>query len=230
MLITAEQAGETIKAQQLRDEVMTMLLAGHETSATVLAWVWHLLAENPSAAEAICNEITQAMGRFRGIEAEDLASLTMTRAVIQESMRLYPPAAWFARLAAGPDIIGGFAIPSGAILLLSPWLTQRDCRFWPDPGRFDAYRFVSRERPAAYTYFPFGGGPRTCMGNHFAMTEMLVVLATLVPQLRLLHARAGVPVRPELLLMLRPAGGLLMQPVERKQSEQVTAAGICLPR
>jgi cytochrome P450 len=230
MLVTAQQAGESIKARQLRDEVMTLLLAGHETSATVLAWAWHLLGENPSAAEGISAEVKQTIGPSRGIEAEDLASQTVTRAVIQETMRLYPPAAWFARLAAGPDRIGGFAIPSGAIVLLSPWLTQRDRRFWSDPDRFAPERFVSHERPSAYTYFPFGGGPRTCLGNHFAMTEMLVVLATLVPHLRLVHAQPGVPVRTELLLMLRPAGGLLMRPVERKQSEPMAPIDTCLPR
>ncbi len=230
MLVVAQQAGESIKARQLRDEVMTMLLAGHETSATVLAWAWHLLGESPSVAERISAEVRQTIGTFRGVEAEDLASLTVTRAVIQESMRLYPPAAWFARLAAGPDSIGGFAIPSGAIVLLSPWLTQRDRRFWPDPDRFDPERFVSHERPSAYTYFPFGGGPRTCLGNHFAMTEMLVALATLVLRFQLVHAHPGAPVRPELLLMLRPARGLFMQPVERRHTEPVAPADTCSVR
>jgi cytochrome P450 len=128
-------------------------------------------------------------------------------------MRLYPPVGWFGRLAAGPDRIGSYNIPAGAILALSPWLVQRDPRYWPDPERFDPARFTSGARSAPYTYFPFGGGPRTCIGNHFAMTEMLAALAVLVPRVRLQHA-SDAPVRPELLITLRPAGGLLMR-VER---------------
>jgi cytochrome P450 len=201
---------------------MPVLLAGHETSATVLTWAWHLLGENPSVAEGICGEVESTVGS-RSLEAEDLASLELTRAVIQESMRLYPPAAWFARLAAQPDRIGGFAIPSGAILLLSPWLIQHDSRFWPEPEHFNPNRFISGTRPAANTFFPFGGGPRTCLGNHFAMTEMLVALATLVPRFQLVHSQSAAPVRPELLLTLRPAGGLAMRPAGRKQSRSIAA-------
>ena len=102
--------------------------------------------------------------------------------------------------------------------MLSPWLIQREPRFWPDPHRFDPGRFIAGERPAPYTYFPFGGGPRTCLGNHFAMTEMLVALATLVPRFRLLPANPAVPVRPELLITLRPAGGMPMFPTRRERA------------
>ena len=142
-----------------------------------------------------------------------MGRLELTQAVVQEAMRLYPPAGWIPRLAAGPDRIGGYDIPAGAILVLSPWLVQRDPRYWPEPERFDPARFAPNERSAPYTYFPFGGGPRTCIGNHFAMTEMLVTLAVLVPRFRLQHA-SGAPVRPNLRVTLRPAGGLPMR-VER---------------
>jgi enediyne biosynthesis protein E7 len=196
---------------QVRDEVMTMLLAGHETSATALTWAWHLLAENPSVADQIGREAVGALDEPREPDAEELAALPFTRAVIQETMRLYPPAAWFGRLAASADRIGTHEIPAGSIIVLSPWLMQRDPRFWPEPERFSPDRFISGERLVPYTYFPFGGGPRTCIGNHFAMTEMLVALATLVPRFRLVHARPHVPVRPELLVTLRPAGDLPMR-------------------
>jgi cytochrome P450 len=211
MLLAAQGEAEIgIDPHQVRDEVMTMLLAGHETSAAALTWAWHLLSEAPSVAEKICREVGQVIGQDHDPEAEELAELSVTRAMIQETMRLFPPVAWFGRLAAGPDAIAEFAIPSGAILVLSPWLIQRDPRFWPDPNRFDPTRFLSGVRPVPYTYFPFGGGPRTCLGNHFAMTEMLVALATLVPRFRLVSPKGATAVRPELLITLRPAGGLPM--------------------
>jgi cytochrome P450 len=219
MLLAAQQEGNTgIDPRQVRDEVMTMLLAGHETSAAALTWVWHLLAEIPSAAEYLCDEVNGIVGELRAPEPEDLARLSMTRAVIQETMRLYPPVGWFGRLAAQPDRIGGYAIPSGAILILSPWLIQRDARLWANPDRLEPSRFLTGERLAPYTYFPFGGGPRTCLGNHFAMTEMLVVLAILAPRFRLVHANPARPVQPELLITLRPAGGLPMTVIPRERA------------
>jgi enediyne biosynthesis protein E7 len=195
---------------------MTMLLAGHETSAAALTWVWHLLALHPGVADAVCGEAVRVLGGRAAPDADDLGELELARAVVQEAMRLYPPIGWFPRLAAGPDRIGGFAIPAGALLALSPWLLQRDPRLWPDPERFDPARFApGAPRPAPYAHFPFGGGPRTCIGNHFATTEMLAALAVLAPRFRLRHAPGAPPVRPELLVTLRPAGGLPMR-VERR--------------
>jgi cytochrome P450 len=216
MLLAAQQEGAAgLDERQVRDEVMTMLLAGHETSAAALTWTWHLLAQHPAVADSLDEEVRQVVGAQERPEAEDLNALALTRAVVQEAMRLYPPVGWYGRLAAAPDRIGGHPIPSGAIVVLSPWLVQRDPRFWPDPARFDPCRFAPETaKPAPYTYFPFGGGPRTCLGNHFAMAEMLVALAVLVPRLRLRHA-SDAPVRPVLLITLRPARGLPMR-VERR--------------
>jgi enediyne biosynthesis protein E7 len=223
MLLAAQEEGAGVDARQVRDEAMTMLLAGHETSAAALTWVWHLLALHPEVSEAVRDEAVRVLGGRPAPEADDLTALDLTRAVVQEAMRLYPPVGWFGRLAAGPDQIGGFDIPAGAILALSPWLVQRDPRFWPDPARFDPARFVSgAPRPAPYAYFPFGGGPRTCLGNHFATTEMLVALAVLAPRFRLRHA-SGAPVRAELLVTLRPAGGLPMN-VERRARDPTAEA------
>lgn len=219
MLLAAQaEAGGALDARQVRDEVMTMLLAGHETSAAVLTWTWHLLGRHPEVADAMAEEARLVLGGRALPGPEDLARLDLVRAVVQEAMRLYPPAAWFGRLAAAPDRIDGFAIPAGAILAVSPWLVQRDPRFWPDPERFDPGRFGPGTRPAPYTWFPFGGGPRTCIGNHFAMTEMLAVLAVLVPRLRLRHA-SDAPVRPELLVTLRPGGGLPMRAGRREAGQ-----------
>ncbi|MFC7738133.1 cytochrome P450 [Roseomonas sp. GCM10028921] len=210
MLLAAQgQDGNGIDAHQVRDEAMTMLLAGHETSAAALTWTWHLLALHPQVAEAVRDELAQILHGRAVPDADDLSRLELTRAVLQEAMRLYPPAGWIPRLAAGPDQIGDYNIPAGAILVLSPWLVQRDPRFWPDPERFDPARFAPTERPAPYTYFPFGGGPRTCIGTHFAMTEMLVALAVLVPRIRLRHA-SDEPIVPKLRITLRPAGGVPM--------------------
>ncbi len=210
MLLVAEEGSAGVDAWQVRDEVMTMLLAGHETSAAALTWVWHLLSRHPHVADAVHDEVAQVLEGRPLPSADDLGRLDLTHAVIQEAMRLYPPVGWFGRLAAGPDQIGGYDVPIGAILALSPWLVQRDPRFWPDPERFDPARFAPGTRVAPYTYFPFGGGPRTCLGNHFAMTEMLVALAGLTRGFRLRHA-SKTPVRPELLVTLRPAGGLPMR-------------------
>ncbi|WP_236020511.1 cytochrome P450 [Sabulicella rubraurantiaca] len=214
MLLAAQQDGGTgVDARQVRDEAMTMILAGHETSAAALSWAWHLLALCPDAEAAIRDEVARVLGPRMVPMPDDLGQLKFTEAALQEVMRLYPPAGWFPRLAVGPDRLGGHDIPAGAILALSPWLVQRDARFWPDPERFDPTRFAGGARPAPYTYFPFGGGPRTCLGTHFAMTEMLVALAVMVPRVSLRHASRA-PVEPQLLITLRPAGGLPMQ-VER---------------
>ncbi len=217
MLLAAQGEGAGLDARQVRDEAMTMLLAGHETSAATLTWIWHLLACRPSVADAVRDEVVRVFGRHARPGAEGLGQLDLTRAVIEEAMRLYPPAAWFGRLAAGPDQIAGYHVPAGAIAVLSPWLVQRDPRFWPDPERFDPARLAPGTRVAPYAYFPFGGGPRTCIGNHFAMTEMLVALAVLAPRFRLRHANDG-PVRPELLVTLRPAGGLPMRAEPRTEA------------
>lgn len=208
-LLLPPDDGAGVNARQVRDEVMTMLLAGHETSAAALTWVWHLLSCHPQVADAVHDEVSQVLEGRSLPNTDDLRRLDLMRAVIQEAMRLYPPIGWFGRLAAGPDRIGGYDIPAGAILLLSPWIVQRHPRFWPDPERFDPERFMPGTRTKPYTYFPFGGGPRSCLGTHFAMTEMLVALVVLVPAVRLRHT-CDAPVRPELLVTLRPAGGLPM--------------------
>jgi cytochrome P450 len=215
MLLAAQgEDGAGVDARQVRDEVMTMLLAGYETSAAALTWTWHLLSSHRAIADAVRDEVVGRLGGRAVPDADDLDGLDLTRAVIQEAMRLYPPVGWFGRLAAGADRIGGFDIPARSILVLSPWLVQRDPRFWSEPERFDPSRFRSGSaKPAPYTYFPFGGGPRTCLGNHFAMTEMLVALAVLIRNVQLSHA-TDTPVRPELLVTLRPAGGLPMR-IER---------------
>ncbi len=215
MLLAAQgEDGQGVDARQVRDEVMTMLLAGHETAAGTLGWAWHLLAGDEAVAQAIGVEVAGVLGGRILPEAEDIARLDLTRAVVQETLRLYPAAPWFPRLAARADRIGGVAIPAGSIVVVSPYHAQRDPAAWPDPDRFDPSRFGPGARPAPYTWYPFGGGPRTCIGTHFAMTEMVAALAVLVPRFRLRPAGTA-PVRPELMVTLKPAGGLPMR-VERR--------------
>ncbi len=212
MLLAArdEETGEGMSDRQLRDEVMTIVLAGHETTANALAWTWYLLSQHPEAEEHLRAEVATALsGRTPGIE--DLAALSYTRMVIEEAMRLYPPAWAVGRTALVDDEIGGYRIPAGKTVVLSPYVTQRLPQFWDDPERFAPERFRP-ERVAArprFAYFPFGGGPRLCIGNGFAMLEAQLIVAMVAGRYRL-RLVPGQRVEPEPMVTLRPRGGLPM--------------------
>jgi cytochrome P450 len=197
---------------------MTILMAGHETSAGALAWTLHALARHPEVTERIRAEVLKVHGEDAP-GAADLERLVYTRAVLQESLRLFPPAPWLSRPAAVPDRIGGYEVPAGSILLFSPYVVHCDPSHWPEPERFDPDRFLaagSARRPA-YHHFPFGGGPHACIGHHFAMTEMLVVLATLAARLDFRPPAGGaLPARAQALVTLRPVGGRLPVQVARR--------------
>jgi cytochrome P450 len=202
--------GEALDRTALRDEVMTMFLAGHETSANGLTWTWYLLARHPDWAERVQAEAQAVLAR-RVPEPADLDGLSVTRRVIQEALRLYPPVPWLSREAVGPAQLGGYNMPAGSILLVSPFVMHRDPRWWPEPDRFDPERFApsSPDRRLPYSYFPFGGGPHTCIGHHFALTEMVVVLAMLSARFHL-RLMASAPVAMQADVTLRPAGGMPM--------------------
>ena len=205
-----EETGEGMTNQQVRDEVLTLLLAGHETTANALCWTFLLLAQHPHI-EATLQQEYQRVLNGRPPLIEDLPQLPLTRMVIEEAMRLYPPAWAFGRHALQEDEIGGYAVPKGAYVLLFPYVTHRHPAFWERPDEFDPERF-SPERAAGrlrFAYFPFGGGPRLCIGNQFALAEAQLILATILShyQLRLLP---GALVVPEPLVTLRPQGGLFM--------------------
>jgi cytochrome P450 len=205
-----EETGEGMTDQQVRDEVMTLMAAGHETTSNALCWTLLLLARHPDIEARLREEYTRVLGG-RAPQMEDLPQLKLTRMVLEESMRLYPPAWAFARSAIAEDEIGGSTIAKGAYVLMFLATTHRHPDFWErpdvfDPERFEPSRAAGRHR---FAYFPFGGGPRVCIGNQFALTEAQLILATILPryQFRLLP---GADVIPEPLITLRPRGKLLM--------------------
>jgi cytochrome P450 len=217
MLLEArdEQTGEAMTRVQLRDEVATILLAGHETTANALSWTWYLLAQDKRVQNKLHEELDNTL-RGRAPVFADLVELSYTRAVFEEALRLYPPAWAISRRPVEDDVVGGYRIPAGSTVLLSPYVTHRNPRFWANPGAFDPERFYpasARDRPA-YAYFPFGGGPRKCIGNGFAMMEAQLVLATLAQRYRL-RLLPGQLMEPEPLVTLRPKYGIFATPEER---------------
>jgi cytochrome P450 len=211
-----EETGESMTVSQVRDEVMTLMAAGHETTSNALCWTFLLLARHPDIESRLREEYSRVLGG-RAAQMEDLPQLPLTRMVLEESMRLYPPAWAFARQAIAEDEIGGYTIAKGAYVLMFPATTHRHPDFWERPDVFDPERFAP-ERAAGrhrFAYFPFGGGPRVCIGNQFALTEAQLILATVLSrcQFRLLP---GVALVPEPLITLRPRGKLLMT-VSRKE-------------
>jgi cytochrome P450 len=210
MLLTARdpETDEGMSDKQLRDEILTIFLAGHETTANALSWCWYLLAQHPEAEARLHGELDRVLGGRRPNFA-DLAELKWTRMVIEEAMRLYPPVHTTARTAIGEDRIGGVRVPPGALVTISPYVTHRNPNLWPEPERFDPERFsppcvAQRHR---FAYLPFGGGPRICIGNSFALAEAQVIVAAIAQRYRVRLA-PGHTVKPIGLLTLRPRGGI----------------------
>jgi cytochrome P450 len=211
MLIEARDAetGEAMDDRQLRDEAMTIFLAGHETTANALTFSWLLLSRYPAAGRELRAELSAVLGG-REPTAEDLSRLTLPRRIVQEAMRLYPPAWIIARSAIEEDEIGGYAIPARSIVFVSPYVLHRHPRHWEDPEGFDPGRFA--REPVRGSYLPFGGGPRMCIGNGFASMEAELVLATLAQKLRF-DLVPGFPLELEPSITLRPRHGLLVRVV-----------------
>lgn len=201
-----EGDGLGLTDQQVKDEVLTFFLAGHETTANALAWSWWLLATHPEVADRVAAEAA-ALGN-RPLTADDFASLPLARMVLAESMRLYPPAWAVARRSLGPCEIGGYAIPADALVVMSQWVVHRDARWWPDPDRFipERWRDPAPDRPK-FAYFPFGGGARMCIGEHFAWLEGVLVLASIARDWRMSVA-PGASVTTRATITLRPRGGI----------------------
>jgi cytochrome P450 len=205
-----EETGSAMDDMQLRDEVMTLMLAGHETTSTALSWTLYLLSQHPDTRERLEAEVDAVLGD-RTPSIEDVPRLTYANMVLQESMRLYPPAWGLARWCHEADEVGGYYLPPNSSVTLSPFLTHRHPEFWPDAERFDPERFAPEQekgRPR-FAYIPFGGGPRLCIGNQFAMTEAMLILATIVQRYRL-DLVPGHQVGIDAQITLRPKGGLPM--------------------
>ena len=195
--------------RQLRDEVMGVFLAGHETTANALTWTLYLLSQHPDEEARLHAEVARVLGD-RPPTPEDARQLPLTTMVIQESMRLFPPAWLFGRSPAEDEEIEGFSIPAGSLVFLSPFFTHRHPALWPDPERFSPHATPQRSGDARpLRVLPFGGGPRICIGAPFANLELLVVLASLVQRSRL-HLAPGARVEPEPLVTLRPRYGMPM--------------------
>ncbi|MEU7551532.1 cytochrome P450 [Streptomyces sp. NPDC044571] len=177
---TSSDDGE-FDAAELRDQVLIFLLAGHETTATSLAFALHLLARHPAEQQRAREEISRVLGD-RTPDAADLDRLPYLTQVLKEAMRLYPAAPVIGRSSVAATEIGGHLVPAGADVMVAPWVTHRHPRYWPDPDRFDPERFTPEAEAARprYAWFPFGGGPRACIGQHFSMLESVIALAMIL--------------------------------------------------
>jgi cytochrome P450 len=220
MLLAAqdEESGFRMSDQQVRDECMTLFLAGHETTANALVWTFYLLSQNPEAEAKFHEELDRLFPNGETPKPEDYNRLKYTEAVLAESMRLYSPAWATGRLAIEEHELAGYRIPKGALVLASMYVMQRDARFWENPLEFNPERFMRenfvREASQRFIYFPFGGGVRRCIGEQFAWTEGTLLLATLGRRwkLRLLENQR---IEPQAIITLRPKGGMKMR-VEKR--------------
>jgi cytochrome P450 len=198
------QGGMTPK--EVRDEVVTVFMAGHETTAQALTWSWYLVSLHPSVEAKLRDELTTVLNGRMPLY-EDIPNLRYTRKVIEESMRLYPPAHTMARQPIAPDYILGHRIPAGALILIVPWLLHRKSSLWDEPHRFNPDRFENE--PSRFSYIPFGAGQRICIGAAFAMTEAILILATLAQHYQF-QLKPGYPIEPQGLITLRPRYGMPM--------------------
>jgi cytochrome P450 len=211
MLMQArDEDGGRMNDKQLRDEVMTFLLAGHETTALTLSWTWHLLAQHPAVEEKLQAELESVLGG-RVPEFSDLPALAFTERVIKESMRLYPPAWSLARTVVSGFELRGYQISAGANVVMSQWIMHRDPRYFTDPEKFDPDRWLPEraQKLPRFAYFPFGGGPRQCIGNSFAMMEAAILLASIAQRFRL-RATSNDEIVPVPSFTLRPKHGIQM--------------------
>ena len=205
-----DENGTQMTPQQLHDETMTLFLAGHETTAQMLGWTWYALSQNPAAEARLHKELRDVLGG-RPMDAADFARLPYLQGVMNEVLRLYPPAYIMAREAIEPCEIGGYEFRPGVTLLFSQWLMHRDARYYDDAEAFRPERWLDglEKRLPTGAYFPFGGGPRRCIGEGFALMEAAIVIATIARRFRLRLVPAH-PVAAEPLVTLRPRHGIRM--------------------
>ena len=225
LLSATDEHGAKLPLKRVRDEATTFMLAGHETTANALAWMWLLLAENPGARERMLAEVDSVLGDDCRPTVDDIARLPWTTACFQEGMRLYPPAWIIPRVAVADDVIDGHRIKKGANVLIPIHAIHHDERFWPDPERFDPERFMGENARAHHrsAYLPFGGGRRVCIGSSFALMEATLITA-LMSRRFVYDLEPGFPVEPEATLTLRPRRGLRMVARRREPSSVADVA------
>jgi cytochrome P450 len=211
MLLQAhDEDGSQMTDQQLRDEVITLFLAGQETTALTLTWSWYLLSQHPETETKLWQELDEVLGG-REPEAADMPRLKFTEMIAKEALRLYPPAYAVGREAVKDCEIGGYFVPAGMQVFMPTWVVQRDTRFFKDPQRFEPERWTPEFTASLpkYAYFPFGGGPRVCIGNSFAMMEIILLIAAIAQKFRLrLAPNEKVTLQPA--MSLRPRDGIKM--------------------
>jgi cytochrome P450 len=220
LLSARHEDGSPMSDRQVRDELVTFLMAGTETLALTLAWMWHMLAGSRHARERLFAEVDDVLGD-RVPTVEDAERLTWTRAAFEEALRMHPPVWVFDRQARTDDEIDGHQIPAGATVLLPTYLIHRDPRLWPNPNAFDPRRFLperSSDRPRG-AYFPFGAGRRVCMGGGFAILEATLITAMIAQRFRLEDV-ADAHIEPETTVVLRPRHGIPMTLHRRSRQRQ----------
>ncbi|MGF1505534.1 MAG: cytochrome P450 [Anaerolineae bacterium] len=211
-----EETGEPMPDAIIRDEVFTAFFAGHETTAKTLAFAWYSLARCPEHAERLFAEVDTVLGGKETLALDDLKALAWTLYALNETLRLYTAAPIYARDVLADDEIGGYHVPAGAIVSLSPYLTHRHPAFWEDPERFDPERFLpeNEEGRHPYAYHPFGGGPRICIGNNFALMESHILMAMLARRFRA-QLKPGHELKVTMMGTIEPVGGIPMRIVRR---------------
>jgi cytochrome P450 len=205
-----EETGGGMTAQEVRDQVVTIFMAGHETTALTLTWTWYLLSQHPAVEAKLHAELARTLGG-RAPRHEDLAKLPYARMIVEEAMRLYPPAHTLSRMTVKEDEVSGHRVRPGTQILIVPWILHRNPKLWDNPERFDPERFAP-ERAAArhrFAYIPFGAGPRICIGAAFAMAEAMLILASIAQRYRL-RLKPGFAVEPQALITLRAKNGMRM--------------------
>ncbi len=219
LLAVNEDDGSGMDDDQAREEAMTLFIAGHETTANATAWMWYLLAQHPEVEAKLAEELNTVLAG-RAPTMQDLAKLPYTDAIIKELMRLYPPA-WMVgiRIAQEDVTLGEYPIAKGSVILMSSWATHRNPRYFSEPDRFMPERWTPEfeKNLPRFAYFPFGGGPRVCIGNSFAMMEARLILATVAQQWQMTLV-PGQDITPVPMVTLRPSGSICMTLTRRAQN------------
>ena len=212
LLSVRDENDQPLSVEEIRDQLVTFIVAGHETVASALGWAWGLLAEHPAVADAVASE-AEDVAPARAIAYSDFPHLTYSRAVVEETLRLYPPAWLITRSAGSGDRIDGVEIPAGALIIVSPWLLHRHPDLWDNPEVFDPSRFAS-DVPR-FTHIPFGAGPRLCIGRDFSYVEAVMVISELVRRFRVEFPEGQSLPAGEPLVTIRPRGGMPLHVLPR---------------